>query len=69
MRKLSVNRGVWYIGGRKKRRQRGGFFLFAVLAAPILGNFATPILKEIIRGGRKINIDIVDMVRDNPKNK
>ena len=53
MRKLSVNRGVWYIGGRKKRRQRGGFFLFAVLAAPILGNFATPIFKEIIRGGRK----------------
>ena len=53
MRKLSVNQGVWYIGGRKKKRQRGGFFPFAVLAAPILGNFVAPILKGIIGGGRK----------------
>ena len=53
MRKLSVNQGVWYIGGRKKKRQSGGFFPFAVLAAPILGNFAAPILKGIIGEGRK----------------
>ena len=36
MKKQSVKRGIWYIGGRRKR-QRGGAFPVAALAAPILG--------------------------------
>ena len=44
MRKQSVKRGAWYIGGRKKTKERN-FFSFAVLGAPILGNLATAILR------------------------
>ena len=47
MRKLAVQRGAWFIGGRKKRQQRGGFSLLAVLAAPILRSLASPILKTL----------------------
>ena len=42
MRKQSVKRD-----GRKKRRQRGGFFPFAALVAPSLDNLAAPILKKL----------------------
>ena len=53
MRKKSVKRGVWYMGGRKKRRQKGGAFPFVVLAAPTLGNLGGIILKILIGGGRR----------------
>ena len=47
MKKQSVKRGIWYIGGRRKR-QRGGTFLVAVLAAPILGYLGSIVfLKKI----------------------
>ena len=32
-----MKRGIWYIGGRRKK-QKGGAFPLAALAAPILGN-------------------------------
>lgn len=44
---------IWYIDGRAKRRQRGGFFPFAALKAPIIGNLALLILEKIIGEGRK----------------
>ena len=46
---------MWYIGGKRKRKQRGKGFpigLVASLAAPVLGAVAKPILKKIF-GGRK----------------
>lgn len=52
MRKQSVESGVWYIGGRRKRRgqQKGKFLpirpLLAVLAGPLIGSVAQPILKK-----------------------
>ena len=58
--KQSVQKGVWYIGGkykrapnRKKRQQRGGipFGLIASLAAPILGEVAKPIFGKILGRG------------------
>ena len=51
----SIKKGVWHIGGRKKR-QRGSAFplgLVASLAAPILGEVAKPIFKTILRRGIK----------------
>ena len=59
--KQSVQKGVWYIGGKykrpRKRKQKGGaipFGLFASLAAPILGDVAKPILGKILgRGVRR----------------
>ena len=54
--KQSVRKGVWYIGGRRKRRktkivkrQRGKGFptgLLASAAAPFLGEIAKPIKKK-----------------------
>lgn len=41
------------MGGRKKRRQKGGAFPFVVLAAPTLGNLGGIILKILIGGGRR----------------
>ena len=44
--KQYVKKGVWYIGG-KKRKQAGGAIpigLLASIGAPILGKLATPIL-------------------------
>ena len=61
--KQSVRKGVWYIGGRKKRgrkkyrKQRGsrGFpiGLLASAAAPFLGEIAKPILKKVFGGRRR----------------
>ena len=54
--KQYVKKGLWYIGG-KKRRQRGRALpigLLAFLGAPILGEIAKPILgKSFGRGRRK----------------
>ena len=54
----SVQKGVWYIGGRyrraPKRRQKGGAIpigLIAPLAAPVLGEIAKPILDKILGRG------------------
>ena len=46
MRKWSITKGLWYIGGHK-RWAIGGFPLLAAsLAGPILGGIVGPILKK-----------------------
>ena len=46
MRKWSITKGLWYIGGHK-RWAIGGFLLLAAsLAGPILGGIVGPILKK-----------------------
>ena len=50
----SIKKGVWHIGGKRKRRQRGGAFplgLVAPLAGPLLGEVAKPIFKTILGRG------------------
>ena len=55
--KQSVRKGVWYIGGKKRRyskRQRGRgipFGLIASAAAPFIGEVAKPLSKKTF-GGR-----------------
>ena len=57
--KQSVRKGVWYIGGKKRRyikKQRGKgipFRLIASAAAPFLGEVAKPISKKIFGGRRR----------------
>ena len=51
MRKYSIQRGIWYIGGRRKK-QRADVYLLAALAAPILGGLGGIVLKNIF--GAKI---------------
>ena len=54
--KQSVKKGVWYIGGKRKRKQRGKRFpigLVASLAAPVLGAVAKPIFKKIFGVGKR----------------
>lgn len=51
MRKQSVRKGVWYIGGRRrKRRQKGRFLpvgaILGSLAGPALGALAGPVVKK-----------------------
>ena len=54
MKKQSVRRGVWYIGGRQnRRRQRGGFLPIGALVAPILGSLDGIITKKIFGGKRR----------------
>ena len=58
MRKQSVRKGVWYIGGRRrKRRQKGGFLpvgaILGSLAGPALGAVAGPVVKKIFRGKKR----------------
>ena len=53
--KQYVKKGVWYIGG-KKRKQKGGsipFGLIASLTAPVLGEVAKPILGKMFGRGRR----------------
>ena len=58
-KRKSVKKGIWYIGGKRKR-QRGKGLLLVLLASigvPILGEFAKPILGKIFgRRKRKIRI-------------
>ena len=55
--KQSVKKGVWHIGGKKRRyKQRGKRFpigLIASDAAPFLGEVAKPILKKKICWSKK----------------
>ena len=56
-RKQSVRPGVWYIGGRqKRRRQKGGFLpiapILGSLAGPELGAIVGPVIKKIFGGKR-----------------
>ena len=55
--KQSVKKGVWHIGGKKRRyKQRGKGFpigLIASDAAPFLGEVAKPILKKKFVGQRR----------------
>lgn len=54
MKKQSIKRGVWYIGGRRNRqRQRGVFLPIAALAAPILGSLSGVVIKKIIQRQKK----------------
>ena len=39
MRRQSIKRGIWHIGGRG-RLQTGGFFPLAALAGPVIGGLA-----------------------------
>ena len=53
-----VKKDVWYIGGKKKRKQKQKgkefpFGLVASAAAPLLGEIAKPILKKFFGRGRK----------------
>ena len=55
--KQIVKRGVSYIGGKKKRKQKGKGFPFGLVAfaaAPLLGEIPKPIFYKIF--GRKIKI-------------
>ena len=52
-RKQSVRWGVWYIGGRRKRRRQKGRFLpitsvLGSLAGPALGAIVGPVIKKIL---------------------
>ena len=52
----SVKRGIWHIGGRRSKRQKGGalpFGLLAGLAGPILGEIVKPIFGKILGRGLK----------------
>ena len=53
MKKQSIKRGVWGIGGRQPRKQTSGFFPIIALAGPLLGGVASslagPIFKKLIR--------------------
>ena len=54
MKKQSVRRTIWYIGGkRKRRRQKGCAFPKAALAAPILGSIGSIAIKKLFGGKRK----------------
>ena len=54
MKKQSVRRSIWYIGGKRKRhRQKGGAFPIAALAAPILGSIGSIAIKKLFGGKRK----------------
>ena len=63
MKKQSVERGIWYIGGRLKRK-RGGTFPLAALVAPILGNLGGIVLKTYLEVKDDDSNDGEDMVRD-----
>ena len=61
-REPSVRKGVWYIGGRKRRgrkiyrKQRGKGIpigLIAYAAAPFLGEIAKPLFKKCFGGRRR----------------
>ena len=55
-RKQSVKRGVWYIGGRRRKRrgQKGAFLpiagLLGSVAAPLISEITKPILRKIVAG-------------------
>ena len=60
----SVRKGVWYLGGRRRKRikrgkkgQRGAFFplagLLGAATGPIIGEIAKPLLKKFIGGRRR----------------
>ena len=60
--KQSVRKGVWYIGGRKRRgrkiyrKQRGkglSLGLIASAAAPFIGEIAKPLFKNVFSGRRR----------------
>ena len=48
----SVRGSVWYIGGKRKCRQRGGMFPIWALAEPILGTLGGVVVKKLF-GSRK----------------
>ena len=58
--KQVVKKGVWYTGGKRKRKrknQKEGAIplgLIASFAGPLLGEIAKPIFKKIVGGRRPI---------------
>ena len=65
--KQIVKKGIWYIGGKKRKQKQKGkgfpFGLVASAAAPFLSEIAKPIFKKIFGG--KINIKIKRLKRSN----
>ena len=55
MRPQSVRSGVWYVGDRKRRRQKqtGGFFPLAAVTGPLLGAAGGEVMKKIFVGRRR----------------
>ena len=54
--KQYIKKGVWYIGKKKKRKQKGAGIpigLLASIGAPILGEIAKPIFGNIFGRGRR----------------
>ena len=49
MKKQSVKREIWYIGGRRKRR-KGDALPLAALVVPILENLGSIVFKKIFAG-------------------
>ena len=60
-RKQSVRRGVWYLGGRRRKikikRHKGSAFplmgLLVAAATPILSEVAKPLFRQFIGGRRR----------------
>ena len=55
--KQVVKKGIWHIGSKKRKKQKGGAIplgLLASFAGPVIGEIAKPIFKKILgRGKRK----------------
>ena len=49
--KQTVKKGIWYIGGKKRKKKKQGsvipFGLITSLAAPVLGEIAKSVFKTI----------------------
>ena len=49
-RRQSVRRGLWYMGGKRWWKQRGGMFPIGALATPILGTLGGVVVKKLFGG-------------------
>ena len=54
-RSQSVRGGVWYMGGRKRRRQKQtwGFFALTAFVGALLGAVGGKVIKKIFGGSRR----------------
>ena len=54
--KQVVKKGIWHIGSKKRKKQKGGAIplgLLASFAGPVIGEIAKPIFKKILGRGKK----------------
>ena len=58
-RRQPVRSGIWYMGGKRKRRQREEICLFGALAALILGTLGSLVVKKTIWWQKKTVYDYV----------